>query len=100
MFWRDRILRVRGDADTAVKKGSGLGDQGSGGNPSLVPGPWPLTPFVVLFVLAFAPRPPQDRPVLLFEETFEDIALARHGWYDLAEGTLASFTFQEHAPVG
>ena len=37
-------------------------------------------------------------PRLLFEESFEDTHLKNRGWYDLADGTLASVTTREHAP--
>ena len=40
----------------------------------------------------------QQRAVLLLEEKFEDDNLKKRGWYDLADGALASFTEKQHAP--
>ena len=63
----------------------------------MAPLTWHLTP-LLLVPLLMCGSVQSPGPKLLFEETFEDIDLKSRGWYDLADGTLASFTTREHAP--
>src|SRR6185436_8496564 len=74
-------------------EGAGGRRQGAG-REALTPGPWSLVSLLVALLVSAAVQ----RPTLLFEDTFEDISLKQRGWYDLADGTLASFTSREHAP--
>src|SRR4051794_19092043 len=80
------------------KAGPGMRDQRSVSSTSPTSNPESLIPIVLTVV--FLGISIQARPTLLFEERFEDINLKQRGWYDLADGTLASFTSREHAPGG